>query len=109
SSLLLLLLLLVEQSAGVIFIAFVVPNIVVGFYVGKRVLPRYFAGYRLLGRMNLTTIRKMTRFGLFNYVNNIIWGLPPQLLPLIAINMLNPSVAGYFLTNLTLMNLVLAI
>jgi O-antigen/teichoic acid export membrane protein len=108
-SLLLLLLLMVEHSSRVMFIAFVVPNIVVGLYVGVRVFPRFFEKYQLWGRPNLPAILKMTRFGLFNYVNNIIWGLSSQLLPLIAINSLTPSVTGYFLTNLTLMNLVLAV
>lgn len=109
STLLLILLLFIEHSYRTMFVAFVLPNIVVGILVGWRVLPRFFKGYRFLGRPDSATILKMTRFGLFNYVNNILWGAGTLLLPLIVSNSLTPAVTGYFLINLTLLNLVLAV
>ena len=109
STLLLLLLLFVEHSYRSLFAAFVIPNIVVGIWVGWRVFPRSFKQYRFLGRPDFSTILKMTRYGLFNYANNILWGSGTLLLPLIVSNTLAPAVAGYFLINLTLLNLVLAI
>ncbi len=108
-TLLLFLLLFVEHSYRIVLIAYGLPNIVVGLWVGWRLFPKVFANYRLLGRPDFTAILKMTRFGLSNYVGNLLWGLPGQLLPLITINALSPTIAGYFLTNFTLVTLVLAI
>ncbi len=109
STLILLLLLFIEHSYRIMFVAYGLPNIAVGIFVGLRILPRFFKDYRFLGRPNFNILREMTSYGLFNYINNILWGAAPLLLPLIVSNLLPAAMTGYFLVNVTLLNLVLAV
>jgi O-antigen/teichoic acid export membrane protein len=90
-----------------LFLAYSLPNIIVGLIAGIVILPRYFKGYRFFGRIDRDILTKTAPYGLANYTSNILWGLPAFLLPIIAINTLSAENTGYFVINWTIANFVL--
>jgi O-antigen/teichoic acid export membrane protein len=90
-----------------LFLAYSVPNIVIGSIIGLIILPRQFAGYRFFGRLDWAAIAKIARYGLTNYLGNILWSLPTYVLPVIAVNTLPAEETGYFFINWTIANFIL--
>jgi O-antigen/teichoic acid export membrane protein len=92
-----------------LFIAYTLPNVIVCVFVGLRVLPAHFSGYQFFGRWDWSALALMMRYGLTNYVGNLLWSLPTLLIPLIAVNVLPRETTGHFFINWTFMNLALMV
>jgi O-antigen/teichoic acid export membrane protein len=91
------------------FLAYTLPNIVVGLAAGLLVLPRAMPGYRLVGRLNLGLARELARFSLPSYGANTLWTGSALMLPLIAINRLSAAETGTFFVSWSLLSMILII
>jgi O-antigen/teichoic acid export membrane protein len=94
---------------GSLFLAYGLPNIVVGVFVGLAVLPLYIQGYRFFGHIHRPTLTKIAAYGLANHTGNILWGIPAYVLPLIAVNTLTAEQTGYFFICWTIANFALIV
>ena len=99
----------VVEKNQLLFITYMLPNIVVGMSTSLWVLPRTFPGYRLFGQVQLATLFNFIPYGLNVHGANLLWASMNYLIPLIAINLLPASETGYFYISWTLLNFVLFI
>lgn len=97
------------EGVRALFLAYTLPNLVIGLIVGLRVIPRQYPGYRFLGRLDPQLLRRIVPYGLANHGSNLLWGLPAQVLPIITVSILAPELAGYFLINWTVINFLLIV
>ncbi|WP_129672182.1 lipopolysaccharide biosynthesis protein [Candidatus Chloroploca sp. Khr17] len=90
-----------------LMLAYFLPNIAVGLFVGAVVLPRQFSGYRFFGRFDRDVLGQVATYGSSNHVGNLFWGLPAYILPLVAVNTLTAAETGHFAISWTIANFVL--
>lgn len=98
-----------SQDVRALFIAYTIPNMIVGIIIGKYVLPRQFEGYRFFGKFDLSVMKRIASYGIANHMGNLLWGIPSYVLPIIAVNVLLPDLSGYFNTNWLLFTFLLII
>ena len=94
---------------GSLFLAYGLPNIVVGVFVGLAVLPLYFQGYRFFGHIHRPTLSKIAPYGFANHTGNILGGISAYALPIIVVNTLTAEQTGYFFICWTIANFALIV
>jgi O-antigen/teichoic acid export membrane protein len=82
-----------------IFMAFGIPNIVVGLTTSLFFMPGFIEGYSFFGRINKNILFETMRFGLINHGSNLLWESVNYILPIVAINVVSNEHAGYFYIN----------
>jgi O-antigen/teichoic acid export membrane protein len=90
-----------------LFLAYTVPNLIVGLITGLIILPRQIKGYRFLGRLDMRLFARIARYGVANHGSNLLWAVPAMAMPIVALESLTPAAAGYFSINWTVTNFVL--
>lgn len=107
--LLLPLILILMPSFEGIFLAYIIPNMIVVTVSSCLILPRWFEGYRQFGQFDGDIFRTIWRYASANQIANMIWAIPNYALPLVVISLLSAEDAGHFAINWSIVNFVLII
>lgn len=92
-----------------LFLAYVIPNMVVGVVTSLYVLPNNYPGYRFFGSFNLEIFRNVLPYGMANYISDLLWSLPGNLIPVITISILSADETGFFNISWLIFGVVLII
>ena len=99
--------LLVPQRWVVLW-AYNLPVVLFTLLSATLVLPRFFNGYRILGRFDLPETRRLVDYAPVNHVANLLWIAPLYVLPILAANAMSYEAAAYFYMPWMMGNLLLS-